>query len=439
MRLTHLTLRDFGPFDTLDLEFPPGHRGDRADVHLLVGPNGTGKTSILQAIAQLFTPASTEASGRLRSENGSVIGSHDGHRVAWKPRSGRRTVIELDGETIGPLGSESPDHFGSANGLVMHLLELPGDQFYARQPRFSNQHALVFAYGGQRHAPVKRLTSVSPLTDNPLAEAALFDKPESEGAFAQWLANLVAQEALAEKQGDTARATRLTATLDRVGQALAAVTGSSVRFRVQPDLSSVDLVLDGVPVPHPQLPAGLGALIAWVGDLLMRLDRLPWQDDLPVEAREFLLLLDEVEVHLHPAWQRKVLPMVERLFPKAQIIAATHSPFVIQSASDAWVHRFVLEGGRSRLAQTVPGPIGSSYSAVLLDLMGVETEYAVDMEARLTELAAARRAVLKDNLPRAEFDRLARELGDINDELYRLAAMEVRQLDGQLATRVARS
>ncbi|MEQ1502141.1 MAG: AAA family ATPase [Myxococcota bacterium] len=437
MRLSNLTLRDFGPFDLLELELPPGRRGDRADVHLLVGPNGTGKTSILQAIAQLFTPSPTGAIGRIRSDVGSVVGSHGESRLVWRPRRGRERTIELDGERLGPLTAETPDHFGSSTGLVLHLMRLSGDQLYGRAPRFSNQHALVFAYGGQRHAPVKRLTSVSPLTDNPLAEAGLFSKPESEGAFAQWLANLVAQEALAEKQGDEGRAARLTGTLDRVGRALAAVTGSPVGFRVQADLSAVDLVLDGVPVPHPQLPAGLGALIAWVGDLLMRLDRLPWQDDLPIEEREFMLLLDEVEVHLHPAWQRRVLPMVERLFPKAQIIAATHSPFVIQSASDAWVHQFELEGGRSRLERTVRGPIGSSYSSVLRALMGVEAEYSVDTEARLTELEEARRAVLAGNLPRAEFDRLAMELGNVNDELYRLAAMEVRQLEGQLATRAA--
>lgn len=388
-------------------------------MHLLVGPNGTGKTSILQAIAQLFTPASTGASGRVRSKATAVIGTHDGETTTWDPADQARPKYR-------GLNQFDDYHYSTAGSLWPSIGHI-------------DNVVLVFAYGGQRHAPMKRLTSVSPLTDNPIAEAALFNKPESEGAFAQWLANLVAQEALAEKQGDEARATRLTATLDRVGRALAAVTGSSVGFRVQPDLSAVDLVLDGVPVPHPQLPAGLGALVAWVGDLLMRLDRLPWQDDLPVEEREFLLLLDEVEVHLHPAWQRKVLPMVERLFPKAQIIAATHSPFVIQSASDAWVHQFELESGRSRLERTVRGPIGSSYSAVLRALMGVEAEYSVDTEARLTELEDARRAVLAGTLPRENFDQLALEVGNVNDELYQLAAMEVRQLDGQLTTRVARS
>jgi hypothetical protein len=44
----------------------------------------------------------------------------------------------------------------------------------------------------------------------------------------------------------------------------------------------------------------------------MRLDRIPWHNNTPVLQRQFLLLLDEIDIHLHPAWQRKVLPLVQR-------------------------------------------------------------------------------------------------------------------------------
>jgi hypothetical protein len=50
-----------------------------------------------------------------------------------------------------------------------------------------------------------------------------------------------------------------------------------------------------------------------------------------------LLLIDEVEAHLHPRWQSRVLPGIRGLFPNVQVIATTHSPFVLASAPDAKV------------------------------------------------------------------------------------------------------
>ena len=47
-----------------------------------------------------------------------------------------------------------------------------------------------------------------------------------------------------------------------------------------------------------------------------------------------IVLVDEIDAHLHPAWQRKILHIAERLLPNAQIIVSTHSPFVVQGAND---------------------------------------------------------------------------------------------------------
>lgn len=69
MRIERLLLHDLGPFDRLDLHLPAGRREARADVHLLVGPNGTGKTTILQALAQVFASRSVGLEGRCWSED----------------------------------------------------------------------------------------------------------------------------------------------------------------------------------------------------------------------------------------------------------------------------------------------------------------------------------------------------------------------------------
>ena len=110
----------------------------------------------------------------------------------------------------------------------------------------------------------------------------------------------------------------------------------------------------------------------------MRLDRIPWQDDTPVLQRQFLLLLDEVDIHLHPAWQRKVLPLAQRMFPNAQIIASTHSPFVVTSVDDARIITLGFQGQSSIVANVASPQLGVSYSAVLRSIFGIDSEFDID-------------------------------------------------------------
>lgn len=112
------------------------------------------------------------------------------------------------------------------------------------------------------------------------------------------------------------------------------------------------------------LPDGLKSIISWIADMLMRLDQLKWVNQTDVLDRNFILFLDEIEIHLHPAWQRKILPVVQKLFTNAQIFIATHSPFVVASVSDAWVYKFVVKDGKSTLAAVEESMAGSSYPTV---------------------------------------------------------------------------
>lgn len=58
-----------------------------------------------------------------------------------------------------------------------------------------------------------------------------------------------------------------------------------------------------------------------------------------------VVVIDEIDVHLHPRWQREIIPSLEDLFPSCQFIASTHSPFIIQSAGRARVQKPMLGGG----------------------------------------------------------------------------------------------
>ncbi len=179
------------------------------------------------------------------------------------------------------------------------------------------------------------------------------------------------------------------------------------------------------------LPEGLKSISSWLSDLLMRLERMRWKDATPVHKRAFLLLLDEIDVHLHPAWQRKLLPAVQRLFPNAQIIASTHSPFVVASLGDGAVIELTLdERGRSHAEPPVPAPLEMSYSHTLRRLFGIESDFDVETEKLFKELQATATRVLKgEGDAREELDRRAAELKSRGEEIAQLVQLELNQLN----------
>lgn len=89
-----------------------------------------------------------------------------------------------------------------------------------------------------------------------------------------------------------------------------------------------------------QLPDGVRSTLGWIADYLRRQEIFAWETGQP-GLRKSILLIDEVAAHLHPKWQRHILPAMREAFPEVQIIVTTHSPFVIASSREARVH--VLE------------------------------------------------------------------------------------------------
>ena len=85
--------------------------------------------------------------------------------------------------------------------------------------------------------------------------------------------------------------------------------------------------------PH-QLSLGYRTLLAWVVDLAHQMfARYPDSED-PL-AEPVVVLVDEIDLHLHPRWQRALTEFLGQRFPKAQFIVTAHSPLVVQAAQDA--------------------------------------------------------------------------------------------------------
>jgi hypothetical protein len=117
---------------------------------------------------------------------------------------------------------------------------------------------------------------------------------------------------------------------------------------------------------------GYQTMLAWVLDLVRRMfERYP---DSPNPIREpAIVLVDEIDLHLHPEWQRKIIAHLTKYFPNTQFIVTAHSPLVVQSAEKINLVLLEKEGDHVNIRQPkIPTYQGWSLEEILTDVMGLD-------------------------------------------------------------------
>ncbi len=127
-------------------------------------------------------------------------------------------------------------------------------------------------------------------------------------------------------------------------------------------------------VPLRNLSEGYQAMAAWAGDILYRMTETFGDWDKPLTARG-VLLIDEMDLHLHPVWKRNFVDFINRAFPNLQIVATTHSPLSIQQCREGELFVVKREGKRPPALIPFKGdPSNLRLSELFLSpLIGLET------------------------------------------------------------------
>ena len=163
-----------------------------------------------------------------------------------------------------------------------------------------------------------------------------------------------------------------------------------------------------------QLSAGEQMFIVLVGDIARRLALAsPWLMD-PLLG-EGIILIDEVEQHLHPTWQRTILKKLVEIFPNCQFIVTTHSPTVLSEVAAESIIELV-QGAEGITARRPDASYGLDVGAILEDVMGAS--------ARPVEVKAQIEALLQRIESGEELEEARRELS----ALERLIGPEDREL-----------
>ncbi len=435
MKLEALSLAHCGGFEQLDIAFEP-------DVTLIAGVNGVGKSTVLHALAVLlsrampeFTPsrsaplyftdddihgakASLEVSARIQID-GQIINAGV-QRLRAADEKGDRFMLLRQAEA-----ATSATDFAQALSARTLTGELEAGIKETRAALASLKSAahppLAVYFSPKRQLPgqPRSLPEAKPFDPSIAYGRALHDREVELREFMHWFRTQ-------EKLGAANEPRRL-----KVLDALRAVVGEllpefgNLRIQEQPRLGfAVDK--RGQPFYLHQLSDGERGLLALVFDLSRRLAIANPDSDNPIAEGVALVLIDEIELHLHPKWQRDVLQRLRDIFKASQFVVTTHSPLVLGEVPARCV-RF-LEFVNGKVGVTVPTEAyGMDANRILQEFMGAPVRNRqVDAELKtLFELIDQERF----DAARAAIAALERKLGEDEPELTRASSL-IRFLEG---------
>ncbi|WP_234918195.1 AAA family ATPase, partial [Vibrio anguillarum] len=166
---------------------------------------------------------------------------------------------------------------------------------------------------------------------------------------------------------------------------------------------------NGEPFDVAQLSQGEKSLMALIGDIARRLSVMNPELKNPLEG-DGIVVIDEVDMHLHPKWQRSLIKQLTTTFPKCQFVLSTHSPLVISDCKNVLAYLI----GDEELIQ-LPSLYGQDANTVLLEIMDTDIRNAEINES----LSMALDAIHDSNLSQAKeiIQQLEEELPSGNLEL----------------------
>ena len=452
MKIKQLQLRNYGRFEDLTIDFAPTE--DRAsNVTVIVGNNGAGKSQILQALA---TGLSWFVSGlQNKKQLGDFIKSNEiknGKDIAIiNIKAEIDKSLQVINNDIKNLDiylksnrQKNDEKFASMGGLEIidftnndkkDEISLPLICFYPVERSILTQNisldssaktlrqfigynlALTNGIDFNNFLDWFRLREdienaeirkeIGKLTERLSVE----NTNDSKDSIVAQLMALTQKEKLFEKNIDNQLQAVKMAITDFVDN----VQEIWIDRAIQPPIMMVSKKNENEPLQINQLSQGEKSLLALVGDIARRLAILNPSLDDPLQG-EGVVMIDEVDLHLHPKWQHDLIDKLVRTFPKVQFILTTHSPHIVSDRQDILVYS--LDNGQ---LQTIGNVYGEDANTVLNDVFHVPY--------RTPEIDKAfngiRRAISHKELESAEsqINNIAKKVSSSNTELLKVRLM----------------
>ena len=406
MRIDRLIVKNFRCFEEREFSFHP-------QFNCLTGENGSGKTAILEAVA---IAAGSWLLG-IKGYGERTIASND---IRIVPRK-YDTVLSFERQLKPPPEVTAFGQVMENSGTWSRKSTVKGytTQTEARWIKKIAEQAdtdvrlgknvtlpVLVYYGADRldsqYNTKARLKSIEQDELSRLEgyRDSIGDSRVNSSLLIKWLEY---QDRITYQEGG-----RETLSYRLVREAIIAATDSFTQMEFSAKRSEPIIHLkDGNMIPFIYLSTGQKLLVTTVGDIAMRMMRLnPHLSKMALLETPGIVIIDELDLFLHPEWQRSIVGNLKKIFPKVQFFVTTHSPFIIQALGEG--EHFPLDG------QPVPTPGKMGIEDIAEGLMGVKRadagrDYVDKVEAAKDYLRLLDEAELAPEEKLEEYKRLLAE------------------------------
>ncbi|WP_027182751.1 AAA family ATPase [Desulfovibrio inopinatus] len=403
MRIVRLELEGFRGIATLALEFDPR-------VNVFVGVNGSGKTAVLDAIVLMLSWLTARkrhpnAVGK-RLREADISNTADFCRLRLEARYGDQ-IFSWTMVKVRP-GCHRPcvrTNLRELNELAKRLRKATNGSGHATKlPLFA-------AY------PVHRTVADVSLGRN-LKHPSNLDQPvvnrltDPPGfrSFFSWLRHYDHALVSGDENGQDSSHPIDPETQRQLLAVHAALAGflPQLHTTCSSRLKSLgSLQKCGVRLRIEQLSVGEKSLLALVGDLARRLAVADPLEENPLAGRG-IVIIDELDLHLHPGWQRMIAPRLLETFPECQFLLSTHSPYVVSHVRPENVFLLWQNENGDVECESPDLSYGQTVERILEDIFSAP--------ARPTEIAGKLRELFL-RIERGELDEAGLMLDELTEEI----------------------
>lgn len=330
MKLTTLSVKNFRCYTKKTFQFHP-------NVNLIVGQNATGKTAVLEAVAVAIA---SWLLGFKKKNDKKSLESTDA-TLSYVEKEGEPQFVEawpvvvtasgiVKGKNIywerSKVSPSGNTRYGDASDLIKLAKEC--DESLDQNVELP----LISYYGTMRLWQDPKATKASPFL------AKLGGKPSRLDGYKHCVDPRIALKELvawfARQEWQAYQVGKESTMLTVVRKAVVNCIENAKHLHYDPKREELILTLNGSEQSQPfsMLSDGQRCVLALIADIAQKAALLnPHLGDNVLENTEGVVLIDELDLHLHPKWQRHVIDDLRTTFPKIQFICTTHSPFLIQS------------------------------------------------------------------------------------------------------------
>ena len=284
---------------------------------ILTGKNGSGKTSLLRSISSFLDYLVSEE--YRKDDSCKEIDKRKDKLQDEQDEDNRRKLLM----EIRDLDMNARDRWN--NGCVVNTNDAEMIRSKYNQGKFILAHCT-----DDRQFKFNACKDLS--RDEPNQVISIHEHPAKD--FGKYLANQMSALAFAQMEKNQVRAKEIEQWFKHLEEALGIIydteelkldfDSNTYRFSI--------LIPDRDPIPLEHMSMGYAAMLDIIAELIMRM-----ANDHTFDT-EGIVLIDEVENHLHVSLQQKVMPILIKLFPKIQFIVTSHSPFVLNSTEHAVIY-----------------------------------------------------------------------------------------------------